>query len=221
MSKEVLQPMPGKEPIRRRKILPATLRSVVLAGSIIALTATHNDSANASPTESQNYYFPPPITIVTKEALTNLSAIQISPISTAESNQEQEETKSKNETISDFLKNNYARAGLAAILGMAVSLTINAHQLGKRHDENKLHALRVAGPLLMAASASSALIDSFITIDGNIPISLFVASTLITGSHQIINTFQHYKNPKIRAAAVSTATMFASFGVTALIAFNR
>ena len=221
MSKEVWQSIYGKELIRRTGgILPKTASAVVLAGSIFALTAMSNDSVNASSIEFQNDYFPSPITIVTKEALTNPSNI-ISPISIAESNQEQEETKSKNETISDFLKNNYARSGIAALLGMALAMTATAHYLGKRHDEFKLYALRIAGPIAMAASVSTALVDSFTTIDRNIPASLFLTSTLLIASHQIISAFEHYKNPKIRASATFTAAMLTSLGVTTLVALNR
>ncbi|MEK7534106.1 MAG: hypothetical protein AAB600_02100 [Patescibacteria group bacterium] len=218
MSKEVLQSTPRKDSVGKR-IIPKAIRSAVLAGGFsLALIAASYGSGNVPQAKYENAI----VSSVDTLPPTNMQETLTQDIFVASPKPKQEqEIKSKDGVISDVLSNNYARVGLAAALAMAASITINAYQLGKRHDEAKLHMLRVAGPLIMTASASSALIDSFITIDRNIPASLFLASTLLIASHQITNTFQHYKNSKIRASAVFTAAMFVSLGATALIVLNR
>lgn len=191
MSKEIIQ-VPKKEFIRKKTIFNAA--RVALAGGLsFAIMSCAQDSAHDSKEHLQNISSPSPITLINED---------------------------KNEKISDLLDNNYARAGLAGTLGMALGMTISAHYLGKRYDESKLHALRVVGPIVMAASASTGLLDSFITIDRHIPISLFLASTLLIASQHVINTFEHYKDRKIRTAALSTAVMLSSLGVTAFMAFK-
>lgn len=192
MSKEILQ-LPSKKSVRRKTIFN-TARVALASGLSFAVISCAQYSAHDSKEQMQNITSPSPITLV---------------------------AENKNEKLSDFLDNNYTTAGLAAILGIAIGMSVSAYYLGKRHDESMLRALRIAGPLAMAAGASTGLIDSFVIIDRHIPSSLFFASTFLIASQQVINTFEHYKDPKIRIAALSTAAMLTSLGVTAFIAVNR
>jgi len=188
MSREILQ-LPSKNSVRKKTLIN-TARIALASGISFAMISCASDSANASPEKFQEIASPTPITLIVQD---------------------------KNEQFADFLDNNYARAGLAGALGMAIGMSVSAYYLGKRHDEAVLRALRIAGPLAMAASASSGLIDSFVPIDRHIPSSLLLASTFLIAGQQVINTFEHYKDPKIRTAALSTAAMLTSLGVTAFI----
>lgn len=191
MSREILQP-PSKKSVRKKTFANAA-RIALASGISFAMISCANDSASANSEQFQKITSPTPTTLVVQD---------------------------KNEKLSDFLDNNYARAGLAAALGMAIGMSVSAYYLGKRYDESMLRALRIAGPLAMAASASTGLVDSFLTIDRHIPTSLFLAFTLLIASQQVINTFEHYKDRKIRTAALSTAAMLSSLGVTAFMAFK-
>lgn len=192
MSQEILQ-HPSKNSVRKKTLIN-TARIALASAISLAIISCANDSANDSDGEKlQEFISPSAITLVTDD---------------------------KNEQFSNFLDNNYARAGLAGALGMAIGMSVSAYYLGKRHDESMLRALRIAGPLAMAASASAGLVDSFVTIDRHIPTSLFLASTLLIASQQIINTFEHYKDRKIRVAALSTAAMLSFLGVTTFMAFK-
>lgn len=191
MSREILQLSP-KESVRKKTLIN-TARVALASGISFAMISCANDSASANSEHFQQTASPTPITSVVQD---------------------------KNEKLSDFLDNNYARAGLAGALGMAIGMSVSAYYLGKRHDESMLRALRIAGPLAMAASASAGLIDSFVTIDRHIPTSLFLASTFLIASQQVISTFEHYKDRKIRVAALSTAAMLSSLGITAFMAFK-
>lgn len=192
MSKEILQ-LRSKKSVRKKTILNSA-RAALAGGLLFTIISCASDSADSSSEKLQEFTSPPAITLV---------------------------ADNKNEKLSDFLDNNYTTAGLAATLGMAIGMSINAYYLGKRHDESMLRALRIAGPLTMAASVSTGLIDSFVTIDRHIPSSLFLASIFLIAGQQVINTFEHYKDPKIRTAALSTAAMLTSLGVTVFIAVNR
>lgn len=191
MSREILQ-LPSKKSVRK-KTFANTARIALASGISFAMISCANDSASANSEQFQKITSPTPITSVVQD---------------------------KNEKLSDFLDNNYARAGLAAALGMAIGMSVSAYYLGRRHDESVLRALRIAGPLAMAVSASTSLVDSFVTIDRHIPTSLFLASTFLVAAQQVTNTFEHYKDPKIRTAALSTAAMLSSFGITAFIALR-
>jgi len=192
MSREILQ-LPSKNSVRKKTLINIA-RTALASGICFTMISCANDSADAfDGGKPQELTSPSAITLVAKD---------------------------KNEQLSDFLDNNYARIGLAATLGMAIGMSVSAYYLGKRYDESMLRALRIAGPLAMAASASTGLIDSFVTIDRHIPSSLFLAFTFLIASQQVINTFEHYKDSKIRTAALSTAAMLSSLGVTAFIALR-
>lgn len=191
MSQEILQ-LSHKESVRKKTLIN-TARVAIASGISFAMISCANDSASANSEQFQKIASPTPITSVVQD---------------------------KNAKLSDFLDNTYARAGLAATLGMAIGMSVSAYYLGRRHDESILRALRIAGPLAMAASVSTGLVDSFVTIDRYIPTSLFLASTLLIASQQVINTFEHYKDRKIRTAALSTAAMLSSLGITAFMAFK-
>lgn len=189
MFKEILQ-LSSQNPVGK-KTFTNTARIALASGISFAILSCANDSANASSGKKlQEFTSPSAVTLVAKD---------------------------KNERISDFLDNNYARAGLAAALGMAIGMSVSAYYLGKRYDESILRALRIAGPLVVTASVSAGLVDSFVAIDRHIPSSLFLASMLLVAGQQIIHTFEHYKDPKIRMSALSTAAMLTALGVTAVV----
>lgn len=191
MSKEIL-PLTNKKSIGK-KTISNSARVALLAGLSFAMMSCANDSIDISTEKLQEITAPNLTTLIVKD---------------------------KNEQLSDFLDNNYARAGLAAALGMAIGMSVSARYLGKRHDETMLKALRIAGPLTMAAGLSSGLVDSFVPIDRHIPTSLILASTFLIASQQVANTFEHYKDPKIRAGALATAAGLSSLGVVAFMAFR-
>ena len=129
-----------------------------------------------------------------------------------------EQTKSDEIEIANLLKSDETRAILIAALGLSASLTFSAYLLGRKYDENKLHALRVCGPALMTVSAGALLFDSYKTIDSTIPAGIFLGSVMLSAGHIVINTFQHHRDPKIRATALSGAGFLISVGITTLLA---
>lgn len=191
MSKENL-PVFNKKAVRR-KVIPNSARVALVAGLSFVTMSCVNDSANASIENFHGITSPTPTTLIVKD---------------------------KNDQFSDSLNDNYVKAGLAGALGMAIGMSVTAYYLGKRHDEAMLKALRIAGPLTMAAGASAGLVDSFITINRYIPSSLFLATTFLIAGYQVKNTFVRYKDPKIRAGALLAAGTLSSIGITAFMAFR-
>lgn len=218
MSKEVLQSTPRKDSVGKR-IIPKAIRSAVLAGGIsLALTAASYDSGNDLQAKYENAIVSSVDMLTptaTKETLT-----QDIFVASSKPKQEQE-IKSGDEKISGFLKDNYARAGLAATLATAISTTALAYYLGKRHDEMRLRILRIAGPLLFFSGVSTTFAKSFTTIDINIPVSLLAGSALLAASYQTVNAFQRYKDLKIRALALFGGTALTSLGAIGLLALNK
>lgn len=219
MSKEVLQSSPRKDSAGKR-IIPKAIRSAVLVGGIsLALTAGSYDSGNDFQVKYENEIVSSVDMLsptATKEALT-----QDIFIASSKPKQEQE-IKSGDEKISDFLKDNYARAGLAATIAAAIATTALAYYLGKRHDEMRLRILRITGPLLFFSGVSTTFAKSFTTIiDINIPASLLAGSVLLAASYQTVNAFQRYKDPKIRALALFGGTALTSLGAIGLLALNK
>ncbi len=203
MTKEHLQTFPRKktEYSLSRTVVRATTALAIATGSFFSISS-HNvfssnflehDQHNSAPFLEQNA----------------LGFFEVKELDTE---------RTKSDEIANLLKSDETRAILIAALGLSASLTLSAHLLGRKYDENKLHTLRVCGPALMTVSAGVLLFDSYKTIDSTIPAGIFLGSAMLSAGYIVINTFQHHRDPKIRAAALSGAGFLISLGITILLA---
>ncbi|MDO8270107.1 MAG: hypothetical protein Q7T54_05575 [Candidatus Levybacteria bacterium] len=126
--------------------------------------------------------------------------------------------KDRSNEISDFLDNRQAEISEGVLLLSGVALTLNAYYTGKRYDEKKLHILRVAGPTLLTAAATTALIDSQTPINYAIPAGLALASTYALASTNIISTFERTRDIAIRSTTIAAGGALVAGGATIFLA---
>lgn len=124
----------------------------------------------------------------------------------------------RNEQISELLDTREAHffEGVALIAGTAFIL--NSYQYGKKYDEKKLHALRLAGPILMTAAAGSAVVDSQTTIDYSIPAGLALGSSYAFAATNILSTLERTTDKKLILSSISAGLGVIGGGVTLYLA---
>lgn len=129
-----------------------------------------------------------------------------------------EEVTPISEKVSDLSDNSTAHTLEAVAIATGLAMTGSAYFTGKRWDEKRLHTLRVAGPVLLTASATATFIDSIGTINYAIPSGFAYASTIAFGATNIISTFERYRDKNIRAFSVATGAMLMTAGAAIFLA---
>lgn len=127
----------------------------------------------------------------------------------------------QNDKLSDLLDDDQTRAVLVAGLGLTIAATVNSYLLGEKYDDKKKRLLRMAGPAVSTLAAASLLTDSLETISADIPAGLILGSSLFFAAHNIVDTFEHHVDPKIRSSALAAAGFMTTVGLTAFVALSN
>jgi hypothetical protein len=124
----------------------------------------------------------------------------------------------RSEEISHFLDNRPAEIVEGVAMAAGVALTINGYLAGEKWDEKKLHALRVAGPALLTAAATTAFVDSQTSINYAIPTSLAFAGLYTTAVINTVSIFERTKDLPLRTSALVAGSTIALLGATIVLA---
>jgi len=149
-----------------------------------------------------------------------ITAGSLLPFSTQETLAAEPPQPNQSDKISHFLDNDETKIALVfGLLGTTATIA-GAYQLANKYDDKKARLIRMGGPIFAAATTGSLLVDSMTTIPSEIPAGTLVGTALMFAAHNILMTFEHETNIKIKVAAIATATSLVSASIAAFVALS-
>lgn len=124
----------------------------------------------------------------------------------------------RSEEISNFLDNKQIKIAEGVVMAAGIALALNSHFTGKKWDENRLHALRVTGPVLASAASGVGLLDSQTTINFAIPAGLALGSTYAIATTIIVAAYETTTDKKILTTAIASGATIVGLGSTIFLA---